>query len=360
MALELGVFLPVGNNGWIMSRTAPQYMPTFELNKQITILAEEIGFDYVFSMCKWRGFFGDTKFWNYTVESMMLMAGLAPYTREVLLIGSIAPAIIHPAVFAKMASTLDEICGGRLAVNIVSAANRDEYVQMGLYPENFESFRYDYTAEWLHVVKSLWTQESTTFHGQYFDLEDCYCDPKPVQKPYPKIVCATSSERGYQFVAQECDYAFLTANTAAQFNAQSLKAKEIAASYGRQVKTQAHLILVLGETEDEAQAMFRRYREGADLEAIANTFHLRIRESSPERVARMKERFESPGNIFYSAVWFVGGPETTAEFLVDLAVNGQTDGIVLIFHDFLAGLRTFHDKVMPIMRQSGITFGRAG
>jgi pyrimidine oxygenase len=360
MALELGVFLPVGNNGWIMSKTAPQYMPTFELNKQIAILAEEIGFDYVFSMCKWRGFFGETKFWNTTVESMMLMASLAPYTREVQLIGSIAPLIMHPVVFAKMAATLDDACGGRLAVNIVSAANRDEYVQMGLYPENFESFRYDYTSEWLEIVKRLWTEESVTFHGKYFDVEDCYSDPKPVQKPYPKIVCATSSERGFEFVARECDYAFLSANTAAQFNAGSLKAKDIAAGYGREVKTQAHLILVLGETEDEAQAMFQHYREGADEEAIGNTFHLRIRESNAERVAKMTERFQSPGNIFYSALWFVGGPERTADFLADLAINGQVDGIVLIFHDFLAGMRTFHEKVMPLMRQQGITFGRAG
>jgi pyrimidine oxygenase len=335
-------------------------MPSFELNKQISILAEEIGFDYIFSMCKWRGFFGDTKFWNYTVESMMLMAGLAPYTKEVQLIASIAPAIIHPAVFAKMATTLDEICNGRLAINIVSAANRDEYVQMGLYPENFESYRYDYTAEWLEIVKRLWTEESVTFHGKYFDVEDCYSDPKPVQRPYPKIVCATASERGYQFVAEECDYAFLTANTAAQFNEGSKKAKEIAARYGREVKTQAHLIVVLGETEEEAQAMFQSYRDGADMEAIANTFHLRIRESDAERTARMRERFESPGNIFYSALWHVGGPERTAEFLADLAINGEVDGIVLIFHDFLAGMRTFHAKVMPLMRRHGITFGRAG
>src|SRR5262249_7248606 len=162
------------------------------------------------------------------------------------------------------------------------------------------------------------------------------------------IVCATSSERGFQFVAEECDYAFLSANTSAQFNAGSLKAKSIAAQYGREVKTQAHLILVLGETEEEAQQLFKVYRDGADMEAIANTFHLRIRESNAERVAKLTERFESEGNIFYSALWFVGGPERTADFLSDLAINGRVDGIVLIFHDWLPAMRTFHDKVMPL------------
>jgi pyrimidine oxygenase len=216
--------MPVGNNGWIISKNSPQYMPTFELNKQITLLAEEIGFDYIFSMCKWRGFGGATGFWNTTVESMTLTAGLAPLTKRASMIASIAPAIVHPAVFAKMAATLDDVCKGRLMLNIVSAANKTEYAQMGLYPEDFESYRYEYTEEWLQVVKRLWTEERVTHHGQYFDLDECMSLPHPVQKPFPQIVCATSSERGYQFVAEHCDYAFMAGNSIETTNAASLKA----------------------------------------------------------------------------------------------------------------------------------------
>ncbi|HKN03641.1 MAG TPA: hypothetical protein VJY31_06810, partial [Buttiauxella sp.] len=31
--MKIGVFVPIGNNGWLISTNAPQYMPTFELNK---------------------------------------------------------------------------------------------------------------------------------------------------------------------------------------------------------------------------------------------------------------------------------------------------------------------------------------
>ena len=31
--MELGVFIPIGNNGWLISATSPQYMPSFELNR---------------------------------------------------------------------------------------------------------------------------------------------------------------------------------------------------------------------------------------------------------------------------------------------------------------------------------------
>src|SRR6266571_6999006 len=118
---KLGVFMPVGNNGWIISKTSPQYMPTYQLNKDIAQLAEQIGFDYVFSMAKWSGYGGDTRFWDYTIESFTLMAALATVTSRLRLVASIAPILMHPTILAKMAVTLDDISGGRLGVNIVSS-----------------------------------------------------------------------------------------------------------------------------------------------------------------------------------------------------------------------------------------------
>ena len=56
--MDIGVFIPIGNNGWLISTTSPQYMPTFELNKQIVLKAEHYGLDFALSMIKLRGFGG--------------------------------------------------------------------------------------------------------------------------------------------------------------------------------------------------------------------------------------------------------------------------------------------------------------
>jgi hypothetical protein len=45
-AMDIGVFIPIGNNGWLISTNSPQYMPTFELNKQIVLKAEHYGVDF--------------------------------------------------------------------------------------------------------------------------------------------------------------------------------------------------------------------------------------------------------------------------------------------------------------------------
>ena len=180
--IDLGIFLPVTNNGWIISKTSPQFLPSFDLNREVCQIVEDLGFSYVFSMAKWRGFGGEVEFWKYSIESMILMTGLAAYVPKLRLIASVAPALIHPAVFAKMAATMDDVCGGRLGINIVSAANKREYTQMGLFPDDFESYRYEYTEEWITLVKRLWTESSVTYSGKYFSLEDCQSFPHPRQK----------------------------------------------------------------------------------------------------------------------------------------------------------------------------------
>src|ERR687888_262994 len=73
-AMDIGVFIPIGNNGWLISTTSPQYMPTFDLNKQIVLKAEHYGLDFALSMIKLRGFGGQSEFWDHNLESFTLMA----------------------------------------------------------------------------------------------------------------------------------------------------------------------------------------------------------------------------------------------------------------------------------------------
>ena len=63
--MEIGVFIPIGNNGWLISSTSPQYMPSFAMNRTITQRAEHFGLDFVLSMIKLRGFGGKTEFWDH-------------------------------------------------------------------------------------------------------------------------------------------------------------------------------------------------------------------------------------------------------------------------------------------------------
>src|SRR5262252_4241217 len=190
--IEVGIFLPIGNNGYLMSTTSPQYMPTWQLQRDLGIAAEALGYDFLFSMSKWRGFGGATRFWDFTLESVSVMTALAASTRRLRLIATMSPPLLHPVVAAKMAATIDEISGGRFGINIVTGSSLAEYDQMGVLPPGYDDYRYAYASEWLAVIKRLWTKPAVDFDGSFFHLRDCVLAPKPIQTPRPFLVCGSS------------------------------------------------------------------------------------------------------------------------------------------------------------------------
>jgi pyrimidine oxygenase len=354
--IDFGVFLPVTNNGWVISKTSPQFLPSYEHLKPITQLAEKSDFSYVFSMAKWRGFGGEVEFWKYSLESMILMTGLLHAAPSLQMIASVAPALMHPAVFAKMAATMDDIAAGRMGINIVSAGNKGEYTQMCMYPENFEDYRYEYNDEWISIAKRLWSEASTTYKGRFFELDDCISYPKPAGGSIP-ISCATSSERGFQFVAQHCTDGLFGGLNLDQQIFMSRRMKEVAASYNRKVRTHTLMLLIQGDSDDDAERILRHYENGADKEAIENIYRLRSRGKVDTRLDNYKNRFEtSDTRLFYAGVPFVGGPERVADRLESLAIDGDLDGFLFILPDFLPGIERFSQQVMPILRKRG--FGR--
>src|SRR5471032_1592070 len=169
--MKIGVFIPIGNNGWLISETAPQYKPTFDLNKQIVQRAEHYNLDFALSMIKLRGFGGKSEFWDHNLDSFTLMAGLAAVTRRIKLFASVAVLTLPPAIAARMAVTIDSIAPGRFGINIVSGWAKTEYEQMGLWPgEAHFARRYDYSTEYVRIMRALWETGHCDLQGGFFQM----------------------------------------------------------------------------------------------------------------------------------------------------------------------------------------------
>lgn len=205
--MKIGVFVPIGNNGWLISTTAPQYMPTFELNKAIVQKAEYYDFDFALSMIKLRGFGGKTEFWDHNLESFSLMAGLAAVTSKIQIYATAATLTLPPAIVARMASTIDSIAPGRFGVNLVTGWQKPEYEQMGIWPgDEYFARRYDYLAEYATVLRDLWGTGQSDLKGEFFTMNDCRLSPRPAQPV--KMICAGQSDAGMAFSAEYADYNF--------------------------------------------------------------------------------------------------------------------------------------------------------
>jgi pyrimidine oxygenase len=91
------------------------------MNKAMTLLAEDLGFRFVLSPVKYRGFGGPTEHWDYVLESFEVMAALAEATDRIQLYGSVALPTVHPAITARRGATIDHIAQGRFGINLAAS-----------------------------------------------------------------------------------------------------------------------------------------------------------------------------------------------------------------------------------------------
>jgi len=345
--MDLGIFIPIGNNGWMMSVNSPQYMPSFHLNRAIAERAEAYGFNFLLSMVKLRGFGGKTEFWDHNLESFTLMAGLAAVTERIQLFASVAVPTLSPALAARMASTIDDISNGRFGINIVSGWNQSEYGQMGLWPGDwFYERKYDYASEYVAIMRQLWATGQCDFQGEFFTMRDCRLSPRPRRGCVP-IVCAGQSERGMRFCAEYGDYQFIIGHDdVASTATDTSRLRAHAQRTGRDVGPYALYFIITGATDADAQQKWEHYRAGADLEAIAFMTGQATLDASGTTAAIITQM----QNAFALNIGkLVGSHATVARQLDELATIDGLKGVMCIFDDFVAGTDDFGHHVMPLL-----------
>lgn len=347
--MKYGVFLPVGNNGWVLSRDAPQYMPTYDLNRRIVAKAEELDFAFALSMLKYRGFGGATSHWDNTVDPLALTAALCAVTSKIKLYATVSPLTINPLVAAKTAATLDDVSGGRFGLNLVAGWNQAEYQQMGAWPgEDYYSVRYDWLTEFTHIAKTLWADGAATFHGKYFQVDDAQCLPKPVG--HIDLVSAGSSPRGRRFVAEYADYHFGAGSTPEAVLSSNTALAQACRETGRHPTAIANATLVIADTDAEADRIVNRYVAGADHEALAAMVAEYSRDTATTgSSAAVAQRHRTDISPFYGAAPLTGSAQTIAQRLNELAAVPGTSGIMLTFDDFLEGMERFGRDVVPLL-----------
>jgi F420-dependent oxidoreductase-like protein len=129
------------------------------------------------------------------MDGWTLLGAVAAVTRRVrlgLMVG--CNGYRYPAVLAKIATTVDQVSGGRLDVGLGAGWFDLEYNMYGIpFPPPVQRIRE--LDEACEALKLLWTQELATFEGKYYRLQQARHEPKPVQKPYPPLVIGGGGEK---------------------------------------------------------------------------------------------------------------------------------------------------------------------
>ena len=125
-------------------------------------------------------------------EAWTTLAAIAAVTERVEIGPLVASTSFHaPAMLAKQAATVDAISGGRLILGLGAGWNRREYDAFGFaYDRRVSRFE-----EALAILVPLLREGRTTFHGQFYDVDDCVIDPRPVRPGGPPIMLGSNSPR---------------------------------------------------------------------------------------------------------------------------------------------------------------------
>jgi alkanesulfonate monooxygenase SsuD/methylene tetrahydromethanopterin reductase-like flavin-dependent oxidoreductase (luciferase family) len=100
----------------------------------------------------------------------------------------------HPAVLAKMATTLDQISAGRLQLGIGSGSLEDEHTRSGLEWGSFAQ-RSARLGETLEILHQAFANERIDFEGHHFRVRDMPIKPGPAQLPRPPIIVGGVGEK---------------------------------------------------------------------------------------------------------------------------------------------------------------------
>ncbi len=133
------------------------------------------------------------------LECWTTISSIAAVTRRVT-IGPFVANVMnrHPAVLARMATTLQEASGGRVVLGIAIGGFPEEHVAYGIdYPDVPE--RVARLEEAIAVLRALWSGGPATLNGLYYPLRDAVA--LPVMPP-PPIVVGGQSRRGARLAAR--------------------------------------------------------------------------------------------------------------------------------------------------------------
>jgi F420-dependent oxidoreductase-like protein len=116
---------------------------------------------------------------NPCFEGVAAMAALASQTTSVRVGCLVFCALFRsPGMLAKAAVTIDHLSRGRAEIGVGAGWLEEEFREFG---HGFPPLgkRLDQLEEALAILRSLWHEEETTFHGDYYQLDRAVCSPKP-------------------------------------------------------------------------------------------------------------------------------------------------------------------------------------
>lgn len=314
--------------------------------------AEEGGFDRVLV-----GYFSDSP------DGFLVAAHAAAYTQRLGFLIAHRPGFVAPTVAARKFATLDQITEGRAAIHVISGGDDVDQARDGDFLPKDQ--RYARTAEYVHILKRVWTENGPLDHeGRYYRFKGASTAVRSAQTPRIPIYFGGASEAAIEAAGEHADVYALWGETHAQVRELTARVRQAAAQHGREVRFSVSLRPIIADTEDEAWARAERIKETI----------VRLRGEAPLGPARVDPPNEGSRRLLAAAaqgerldkrLWtgaalvtgargnttsLVGTPIQVAEAMLDYYALGVTTFLIRGF-DPLDDVIDYGQSLLPLVRR---------
>jgi alkanesulfonate monooxygenase len=169
--------MPVEIIGWIAPQVSSEIIPPSgpifspEVITQTAQIHEDAGFDRVLI-----GYFSNAP------DGFLIGAHAASVTERLGFLLAHRPGFVAPTLAARKLATLDQLCGGRLAVHMISGGSDSDQARDGDHVDH--AGRYRRTEEYIQILKKTWLEQAPfDFRGEFYHIEGAHSDIRCAASP---------------------------------------------------------------------------------------------------------------------------------------------------------------------------------
>ncbi len=333
---------------FVGTKTLPPRKPTLEYLASIVETAAEAGFSSLLTATNY----------HHELETWTAAIATLARTRGAGLLIAARPGMFHPAKFAKMAATAQNLFPGRVRINIVTGSSPAENVMYGDFASHER--RYERTREFMLLLRRLWTETPVTHKTELYQMENTVLEPKPV-RPIP-LYFGGASEAAQRIAAELADVYLMWGDRYEAIEARMQRMRALEREFGRKLRYGLRTHVIVRETEAEAWAAAERIISRIDPE-VRRAFLESYKHVDSVGQRRQIEMGLGQDLLIEPHLWagiglarsgvgvaIVGDPEQVAAKLRSYQRLG-VDTFILSSYPHLEEARRFGELVMPLMRQ---------
>jgi alkanesulfonate monooxygenase SsuD/methylene tetrahydromethanopterin reductase-like flavin-dependent oxidoreductase (luciferase family) len=349
---KLGLFPPNVSGGMVSTAAPERWAATWPQNLELAMGADDAGIDFLLPASRWIGYGGVNGFQKSVLETMTWASAVLARTTRITVFSTVYAPLFHPILAAQQMATIDQIGEGRFGLNLVCGWRPDEFAMFGIGEEWHET-RYDRAAEWMDIVRGIWSSEDPfDYDGRFYVSKAAQGHPKPYGDSQPLVMNAGYSPAGRQFAAKHVDFLFTNVFDLDERSVRELEEfKAMARDNGRPGSSVCVTLMIVSRpTRAEAEEYLRHYaEEHADWDAV-NLIIERMGAKVPEGREDAWRRSISASS---GLAPLVGSHDEVADRLAAFSEAGFAGAAVGLVN-YLDELPVLRDELIPRLEARGV------